>query len=303
MTSPHPATHPSPVVALLGTGAMGLGMGRSLARAGLTVRAWNRSPERARPLADDGVRIAADPAEAVAGAGVVVTMLFDTDSVAATIEQAAPALAEGTIWLQTSTVGVAGTERLAELAERLGLVFVDAPVLGTTGPAEQGTLTVLASGPRTARTALAPVLEAIGSRTLWVGPAGAGSRLKLVCNGWVLTLVDGVAQALRTAEAFGLDPALFIEAVRGSAVDAGYVALKGEAMLAENWQPGFALSGALKDATLIETDARAAGADPAFVALVREHLRSAEQAGHGDKDMAALHLVLGQATENAPERP
>jgi len=279
-------------VALLGTGAMGLGMGRSLARAGLKVRAWNRTPDRARPLAADGVLVTGAAADAVSGADVVVTMLFDADSVADTMEQVAGGLAAGTIWLQTSTVGVAGTDRLAALAERHDLVLVDAPVLGTTGPAEQGALTVLASGPQQIRGRLAPVLEAIGARTLWVGEVGAGTRLKLVCNGWVLTVVDGLAQSLRTAEALGLDPALFLDAVRGSGVDAPYLGMKGTAMLSGEFVPGFTLGGALKDATVIEEAARAVGADPAFVTIVREHLERAQAAGYGDLDMAAVHRVL-----------
>ncbi|MBT0767691.1 NAD(P)-dependent oxidoreductase [Kineosporia sp. J2-2] len=280
----------SPVVALLGTGTMGLGMGRNIAAAGLTLRAWNRTQAKADPLTQDGATVLASAAEAVSGADIVVTMLFDADSVAAAIDQAAPSLTPGTIWIQTSTVGVEGDARLAALAGQHGLVYVDAPVLGTKGPAEAGTLTVLASGPESAKPRVAPVLDAIGSRTLWVGEAGAGTRLKLVANGWVLTVVDGLAQSLRTAEAFGLDPALFLDAVKGGAVDAPYLGIKGNAMLNGSYDPAFTLSGAVKDATLIEEGARAAGADPAFVAIAREHLLRAEQAGHGDKDMSAVYL-------------
>nr|WP_269327877.1 NAD(P)-dependent oxidoreductase [Kineosporia mesophila] len=275
---------------MLGTGIMGLAMGRNIARAGLTLRAWNRTPDKARPLTEDGALAAGSAAEAVTGADIVVTMLFDADSVAAAIEQAAPGLAEGTLWLQTSTVGVEGNDRLAALAAQHGLVYVDAPVLGTKGPAEQGTLTVLASGPESVKDAVAPVLEAIGARTLWVGEVGAGTRLKLVANGWVATVTVGVAQSLKMAEAFGLDPALFLESVKGGAVDAPYVQIKGQAMLDGAFDPSFALSGALKDAGLIEEGARAAGADPAFVAIAREHFARAEQDGHGDKDMGAVYL-------------
>ncbi|GAB6901089.1 NAD(P)-dependent oxidoreductase [Kineosporia succinea] len=284
------ASDNAPIVALLGTGTMGLGMGLNIARAGLSLRAWNRTPAKAEPLAAEGAVVAASAAEAVEGADVVVTMLFDADSVASAIGAAAGSLKPGTTWIQTSTVGVEGHDRLAALAREHGLVLVDAPVLGTKGPAEQGALTVLASGPDSARPVVTPVFEAIGSRTMWVGEAGAGTRLKLVANGWVLTVLDGVAQSLKTAEAFGLDPALFLEAVKGSAVDAAYVGLKGRAMLNDSYEPSFALSGAVKDAGLIVDGARAAGADPAFVAVALEHLARAERAGHGDKDMGAVYL-------------
>ncbi len=284
------ASEQTPVVALLGTGIMGLGMGRNLARAGLPLRAWNRTSAKAEPLKEDGATVAGSPAEAVTGADILITMLFDADGVAAAIEQAAPGLAPGTIWLQTSTVGVEGNDRLAALAHEHGLVYVDAPVLGTKGPAEQGTLTVLASGPESVKPRLEPVLAAIGARTMWVGAAGAGTRLKLVVNGWVLTVLDGVAQSLKLTEAFDLDPALFLEAVKGGAIDAPYVGMKGNAMLNSSYEPAFALSGAVKDAGLIEEAARAAGADPAFIAIARQHLRQAEEAGHGEKDMAAVYL-------------
>ena len=280
-----------PVVALLGTGIMGLAMGRNIARAGLPLRAWNRTTAKADPLRQDGATVTATATEAVEGADIVVTMLFDADSVTEAIAQAAPGLAAGTVWLQTSTVGVEGNDRLAALAAEHDLVYVDAPVLGTKAPAEQGALTVLASGPDTARAVVAPVLEAVGARTLWVGGAGAGTRLKLVANGWVQTVTVGVAQSLRTAEAFGLDPALFLEAVKGGAVDAPYVQLKGAAMLSGSYEPSFALSGALKDAELIEDGARAAGADPGLVTVVREAFRQAQEAGHGDKDMSAVFLT------------
>ncbi|MGH3598957.1 MAG: NAD(P)-dependent oxidoreductase, partial [Pseudonocardiaceae bacterium] len=135
-------------VAVLGTGIMGAGMARSLVKAGLDVTVWNRSADKARPLADDGAKVVADPTEAVSGADVVVTMLFDVDAVAEVMQRALAGTPEHAVWAQTSTVGLAGTQRLAELAGRYGRGYIDAPVLGTKQPAELGTLIVLASGPR-----------------------------------------------------------------------------------------------------------------------------------------------------------
>lgn len=270
---------------------MGLGMARNLLTAGLTLRVWNRTVQKAQPLAEAGAFVAQTPAEAVTGADVVITMLFDAESVAEAISQAGEALAPGTIWVQTSTVGVEGIDRLAKLAAERDVVLVDAPVLGTKKPAIDGTLVVLAAGPESVRDLLDPVFSAIGGRTMWVGQVGAATRLKLVANGWVLTVLDGVAQSLRTAEAFGLDPKLFLEAIRGNASDAPFVALKGSAMLAGEFESSFTVTGALKDAGLIEDAARAAGADPSFVALAREHLAQAQNDGHGDLDMAAIFLA------------
>ncbi len=279
-----------PTVALLGTGTMGAGMARSIAAAGLPLRVWNRTSSRAEPLADVAT-VAGSVAEAVEGADIVLTVLYDADSVAATMEQARGALVTDAVWLQQSTVGVEGTARLAVLAADLGVAFVDAPVLGTKKPAEQGTLVVLASGPEQVRERVDPVLDAIGSRTMWVGEAGAGSRLKLAVNAWVFTVVEGVAESLALTRDLGLDPRLFLEAVRGGALDAPYVQLKGTAMLEGKLDPAFALAGALKDADLILAAARGADLDLGVLPGIREHFARAVESGHGGLDMAATYLA------------
>ncbi len=277
----------TPTVALLGTGTMGAGMARNVAVAGLPLHVWNRTRAKAEPLAEVGALVAADPASAVRGADLVVTMLFDADSVAATMRQAREGLNPDVVWLQQSTVGVEGADRLAELAEELGVRYVDAPVLGSRKPAEDGTLVVLASGPEAVRDRVAPVLDAIGSRTLWVGPAGSGSRLKLAANAWVLTVVEGVAESLTLARALGLDPRLFLEAVNGGAMDAPYVQAKGASMLAGDFTPAFRLDGAAKDAELIVAAARSAGVELAVVEAARDHISRALATGHGDEDISA----------------
>ena len=226
----------TPTVALLGTGTMGAGMARNIAGAGLTLRVWNRSQDKAQELADVA-QVAESVADAVEGADVVLTMLFDTDSVVATMERARGHLRTGAVWLQQSTIGVAGCDRTIELAEDLGVTLVDAPVLGTRKPADDGTLVVLASGPDDAREVVAPVFEAIGGRTMWVGAAGSGSRLKLAANAWVATVLEGVAESLAFTRDLGLDPALFLEAIEGGAMDAPYVQLKGKSMLAGEFPP------------------------------------------------------------------
>jgi 3-hydroxyisobutyrate dehydrogenase len=277
-------------LALLGTGTMGAGMARNLAAAGLDLHVWNRSPERAAALSDVAT-VAPTAAEAVAGADVVLTMLYDADSVLDVVAGLRGDLAPGTIWVQQSTIGVDGTDRAIALAADLGVVLVDAPVLGTRKPAEDGTLVVLASGPDEIRDQVAPVFDAVGGRTMWVGPAGAGTRLKLAANAWVLTVVEGLADSLALTRDLGLDPRLFLEAVRGSAVEAPYLPLKGAAMLDGALDPSFALEGAVKDADLVLAAAAAVGTDLGLLPGVRAHLARGVAAGHGDLDMAATWLA------------
>jgi 3-hydroxyisobutyrate dehydrogenase len=279
----------TPTIALLGTGTMGAGMARNIAGADLPLRVWNRSQDKARALADVA-RVAESVAEAVDGADIVLTMLYDTDSVAATMEEARGRLGPEAIWLQQSTIGVAGCNRIIELARDLGITLVDAPVLGTKKPAEDGSLVVLASGPAEAKQTVSPVLDAISSRIMWVGEAGAGSKLKLAANSWVATVLEGVAESLALTRDLGLDPALFLEAIAGGAMDAPYVQLKGKSMLSGEFPPAFRLAGALKDVDLILAAASDAGTDLGLMPAIRAHFARAVDAGHGDLDMSATYL-------------
>ncbi len=171
-------------------------------------------------------------------------------------------MSDDAVWAQTSTVGIDGTAELASLARAHGVGFVDAPVLGTRQPAEEGKLTVLAAGPTELRAAVAPVFDAIGAKTVWVGEEpGAAHRLKLVVNAWVLSVVAGTAQSIALAEGLGLDPQLFLDTIAGGAMDAPYVQLKGRAMIAGDYPPAFAVDGALKDSGLIREALRATGTD------------------------------------------
>jgi 3-hydroxyisobutyrate dehydrogenase len=280
---------PTQTVTVLGTGIMGAGMARNLIKAGLDVTVWNRSPDRARPLADAGARTATDAAEAVAGADVVVTMLFDADAVAEVMEWALPAVAPGAVWAQTSTVGLEGTDRLAALAARYDVGFLDAPVLGTREPAEQGALTVLVGGPEALREAVTPVFDAIGSRTVWVGEKpGDGQRLKLVVNSWVGSVTAGIAQAVALAEGLGLDPRLFFDTISGGPLDLPYGQLKGKSMIAGEFPPSFAVTGVVKDLGLIAAAMRGADVQSGVVEAVAAAFRTADAHGHGDEDMAAV---------------
>jgi 3-hydroxyisobutyrate dehydrogenase len=278
-------------VAVLGAGGtMGLPMARNIARAGLRVRAWNRSPEKMRPLADDGAHLADDARAAVEGADVVITMLADADAVLAVMGDAIDAMREGVAWLQTSTIGEAGIEACAELAEGHGIRLVDAPVLGTKAPAEQGELIVLGSGPEGLRDGLAPIFDAIAQRTMWVGETGAGTRLKVVVNSWIVTVVEGGAETIALAEGMGVDPTLLFEALEGGALDLPYLRMKGEAIAARDFDPSFSLRLAAKDAALVQESAGRRNLGLPALAAIRRRLEEGVPE-HGDEDMSATFLT------------
>ncbi len=273
-------------VAFLGTGIMGAPMARNVRAAGHEVSAWNRSREKAEPLAQDGITVAGSVAEAVAGAAVVVTMLADAQAVEAVAEEALGAI-DGAVLAQMSTIGLEATDRVAKRAEAAGVPFVDAPVSGTKQPAEQGKLVVLASGPEDVRERVDPVFDAVGAKTVWLGEAGSAQRLKLVLNTWLLGLTEALAEAIALAEGLGVDPRMFLETIDGAPVGAPYAQLKGPMMIDGEFPPAFPLELAAKDATLALEAAEAAGLRLGALAAVREQMQRAVDAGHGEKDMAA----------------
>jgi 3-hydroxyisobutyrate dehydrogenase len=282
-----------PRVAVLGTGAMGRGMAHSLLRAGFGVDVWNRTPEPAAQLAGDGATAHELPAEAVRQADVVITMVADA---AATMDIAftqgmLAAMRPDTVWAQMATVGVAATGQLADraAAERPDIRFVDAPVSGTRGPAEHGQLLILASGPAAARPALDPVFEALGQRTRWLGAAGGGSRLKLVMNTWLVTLVEGTAEILALAGSLGVDQQDVLDFLAEGNLAAPVARVKGGKMAAGDDSPEFSLQWALKDIGL----ALAAADRPLpVVAAIRDRWAALADAGLGGLDVAAARHGL-----------
>lgn len=282
-------------MAVLGTGTMGAGMVASLRRADIDVRMWNRDASKAQALTSTGAEAFDDPAEAVRDADVVLTMVLDAAAVTDVIRRAAPAA--GTVWLQTSTVGIEGADRTVELARELDLVLVDCPVLGTKEPAEQGKLVMLASGPEEVRDRLGPVLDALGSKTLWLGEAGAGSRLKMAANAWLFMVTAGVAQSIALAQGLGLDPRQFLAAIEGGPLDTPYAHLKGEMMMAGDFPVSFGLTGAAKDARLIRSALQAAGVSDRLGAAVLETMEASAEVlpDPGAVDLSALIVGLREA--------
>ena len=277
-------------VAVLGTGIMGAAMARNLLAGGIEVSAWNRSREKAEPLQEDGAEVANNPADAARGADFLLTMLADADAVEEALAgDVLPALAEGGVWLQMSTVGEDGTKRLEETANEHGVDFVDAPVLGTRQPAEQGQLIVLASGPEGARERSQQVFDAVGSKTVWLGEAGAGSRLKLVVNNWIVGLLGVLAETVAFANSVGVDPSRFLETIEGGPLGLPYAQLKGNMMIEEDFPTSFSARLARKDASLVLGTAEAHDLEMPIARTVAARFDEAIKAGHGEEDMAAIY--------------
>jgi 3-hydroxyisobutyrate dehydrogenase len=282
-------------VAVLGTGIMGSAMARNLIAAGLATTVWDRSPSATAPLAQAGARAAPSAADAVADARVVITMLPTADVVTSVLFDSgvAQAFAPGAVCAQMGTIGVSAT---LEISARLGqirpdVMFVDAPVSGSKGPAEAGQLLILASGPAEAEPVVHPVFAALGRKTVWLGQAGQGTRLKLAVNAYMSVLIEGVAEALELAARYGIDPDKLDEAIEGGPLDAPIADAKLHKMEAGNYAPEFPLEWALKDVDLAL--AEAGGATLPLLAALSRQWRAAVDAGHGREDISAARLALG----------
>lgn len=277
----------TPRVAVLGLGTMGAAMARRISSAGLPTTVWNRSPGRTEAFAEGPAVVATEPAEAVADADIVLTMLFDAEAVTTVMATVLPAMRAGAVWLQCSTVGVEAANRFAAAAAAEGIELVDAPVLGTKGPAEAGTLTALVAGTDEALAAVAPVIAAIATKTVRAGVASpAASALKLAMNAWIATITAGIAQSLTLAAGMGLEPRLVLEALQGAAADSPYAQVKGGAMLQQAFDAQFEVVGLLKDVRL----AREAlpGMPQHLLAALEELYSGAAEGGAAHADIAAV---------------
>jgi 3-hydroxyisobutyrate dehydrogenase len=286
--------HPRPRVALLGAGTMGAGMAQRLLDLGFQVNVWNRTPGPAAALADLGAAVSAKPTEAVADADVVVTMLSNADAVADVMlhGDTLDAMRPIATWAQMGTIGVEATEHLAsEVARRRpDVMFVDAPVSGSREPARNGQLLVLGSGPDRSHDAVDAVFDALGQRTLWLGPAGTGSRMKLVLNAWLAFEIEAAAEAGALAERLGVPYAALVDTVTGGPLASTNALIKLAKMERGDYSADFPLEWALKD---LDLALAASGAETTPVVMaIAERWRGLVAAGDGHLDISAARLGL-----------
>ncbi len=175
---------------------------------------------------------------------------------------------------------------------------MDAPVSGSKGPAESGQLLILASGPPAAEAIVAPAFAALGRRTVWLGDAGQGSRMKLVVNAYMSVLIEGVAETLQLAGSLGIDPARLDEVIEGGPLDAPIADAKLHKMERGDFAPEFPLEWALKDVDLALGEA--AGDTLPLLAALSRQWHGAVRAGHGREDVSAARLALSGRRESRP---
>jgi 3-hydroxyisobutyrate dehydrogenase len=287
-------------VAFVGIGTMGHAMATRALDAGIPTIVWNRDPKATRDLASLGAEIAESCADAARRAAIVVTMVTDANVVLAIAQDQGmlAALAPGAIWVQMSTIGDTGIERVASLveAERPDVVLIDAPVSGSKEPAERGQLTIFASGPDTVRSRLGPLFDAVGQRTIWVGPVGAGSRLKLVANTWLALAAEAVNTSVALARRLGLETESVMNALGDGPLVSPWQAAKLERIAQGDFSVQFALSLALKDVHLA---LEAAGGERfRTLACLADEWQEVVDLGLGSSDLTVVAQALEQRGES-----
>jgi 3-hydroxyisobutyrate dehydrogenase len=286
------------VVAVIGAGIMGSAMARNLVAAGVNTRVWDRSASATGPLVEAGAVATASARDAVRGAAVVITMLPTADAVESVIFDGgvADAFADRCVWAQMGTIGVEATQRIRDrlATKRPSVMFADAPVSGSKGPAEQGQLLILASGPPAAADVLSPVFGILGRKTVWLGQAGQGSVVKLVVNAYMSILIEGVAETMELADRLGIGHQELAEVIEGGPLDAPIADAKLHKMDRGDYAAEFPLEWALKDVDLAIS--AAAGQAPPLLAALSRQWHTAVADGHGRQDISAARLALASGS-------
>ncbi|HZZ51604.1 MAG TPA: NAD(P)-dependent oxidoreductase [Pseudonocardia sp.] len=284
-------------VAVIGLGIMGAPMAANLVAAGHDVIGYNRTPDKARPLVESGGRAAADVAEAVTGAQVVLTVLPDSPDVEAVVAGADGVLAHaehGTLWIDASTIRPDVSVALAQQARERGVRPVDAPVSGGQAGAVDGTLSIMVGGDASDVDAARPVLEVLGSTVVHVGPAGAGQTVKAANQLVVAGTIELVAEALVFLEAHGVDTGAAITVLSGGLAGNRILDRKADGMVNRRFEPGFRVDLHHKDLGIVTSAAREAGVAIPLGAHVAQLMGVLRAQGHGALDHSALMLVVEQ---------
>ena len=279
-------------IAWIGTGVMGAPMAGHLAAAGHEVAVYNRSPAKAAAWsAAHGGRVADTPAAAAGGAQAVFTCVGDDDDLASVTlgeSGAFAAMDAGALFVDHTTVSAAIARRLAEEGGKRGLLVLDAPVSGGQAGAESGKLSVMCGGSAAAFAAAEPILQAYAARIVHVGAAGAGQQAKMVNQIAIAGVLGGLSEALRFAQASGLDLEKVFEAVSGGAAQSWQMVNRWGSMAEDRFDFGFAIDWMRKDLGLAIDEARANGAALPVAALVDQFYAEVQAMGSGRQDTSAL---------------
>lgn len=294
-------------IAFIGLGVMGGPMAGHLARAGRTLTAFNRSPERAQRWSEAWSRegltatFAATPADAARGADIVFTCVGnDEDLAEVTLGEngVLGAMTAGALLVDHTTTSADMARRLAEACADRSIGFVDAPVSGGEAGAVNGKLAIMCGGTAEDLARAQPVMDAYAKAIVHVGPAGAGQTAKMANQMCIAGVLAGLSEAVRLAEAAGLDLAKTYEAISGGAAQSWQMDNRWPTMTADSFDFGFAIDWMRKDLGYALAEARRLGLAAPVTALVDQFYADVQAAGGGRKDTSALITRLPRRSPN-----
>jgi 3-hydroxyisobutyrate dehydrogenase len=279
-------------IAFIGLGVMGGPVAGHLAAAGHALTVFNRSRAKAEAWAEKyGGAVAASPAQAVAGADVVISCVGTDDDLASITlgrDGAFAAMTKGSVFIDHTTVSARIARQLAVEGKSRGLHIVDAPVSGGQAGAEKGTLAIMCGGTEAAVTAARPIMQAYASRIVHVGGAGDGQTAKMVNQICIAGVLQGLSEAMRFAQSAELDLPKVFEAISGGAAQSWQMDNRWDTMTRNEFDFGFAVDWMRKDLGLAIDEARANGATLPVTAMIDQYFSDIQNMGGGRQDTSAL---------------
>jgi 2-hydroxy-3-oxopropionate reductase len=275
-------------IGFIGLGVMGAPMAENLVKAGFDVIGHTRRPGGADRLIAAGGRGSTSLAEVAAGADVVITMLPDSPDVGAVVPEVLEHARPGVLLIDMSTISPQVARTLAAAAAGRGGRMLDAPVSGGEQGAIEGNLSIMVGGAAADVEAAGPVLDAVGTTVVHVGPAGAGQLVKAANQLVVAGTIELIAEAVVLLEASGVDPAAGLRVLSGGLAGSRVLEVRGPNMLAHDFRPGFAIDLHHKDLGIALAAARDAGAVVPLGAVVAQLMAALRAQGDGGLDHTAL---------------
>jgi 2-hydroxy-3-oxopropionate reductase len=281
-------------VTVIGLGIMGMPMAMNLMKAGHVVTGFNRSEDRVIAFVAAGGRGAASTAAAVAEAEVIITMVPDSSDVEAVVLGEGGFFASaraGSLWIDASSIRPDVAKQLAEQASEAGIRSLDAPVSGGEKGAIDAALSIMVGGSAKDFAAALPILKAIGTTIVHVGPSGAGQTVKAANQLMVAVNMQALAEAIVFLEAHGVDTPAALTVLGGGLAGSKVLEQKGQKMLDRNFDPGFRLALHHKDLGIVTAAARLAGVATPLGSAVAQLVAALVNQGSGALDHSALFTL------------
>jgi 2-hydroxy-3-oxopropionate reductase len=288
-------------VGFVGLGIMGKPMANNLMEAGYELAVYNRSPEKARELGEQGATVAASPREVAENSDVIITMLPDSPQVREVVtgeDGVLEGISEGSLLIDMSTISPVVTEELAEAVKEKGASMLDAPVSGGDVGAIEGTLSIMVGGEEGDFERASPLFDAMGKTVTHVGPIGAGQVTKAANQIVVALVIEAVSEALVLGSAGGVAPEKILDVLGGGLAGNKVMEVKREKFLSHKFDPGFRSELHHKDLGIALAAGREYGVVLPVTAIVDQMLLAMRRKGWGGEDHSALLRIIEDLSQH-----